>query len=235
MGTNSGYTVNEDGSVTRVNRGSSGNNSNNSSNGSQGNRGCIWGIIIVAIIIAIILFAKNSGTSTSSNELSDSVEVVEVVEEVMEPVSDTVAAVKTFPKSSLSDVCTRQRMDETYAGYMLVPNFLSNHSLDDDGWMVYSGTNGAYLTSVIIDYDGSAYQFISQLSNGLNSTYSTHKSDWAVDSGIYGNQIYYMKAVKSGGRIFCAAFFVPRGDKPNAQLYTRLTEKIFNSSNFPTW
>lgn len=232
MGTNSGYTVNEDGSVTRVNRGPSGNNPNNSSNEPSGSRGCIWGIIIVTIIIAIIFFTNNNGSSTSSPELTDS---VEVVEEVVEPVYDTVATIRTFPKSSLSDVCSRQRMDETYGGYMLVPNFLSNRSLDDDGWMVYSGTSGAYLTSVIIDYDGSAYQFISQLSNGLNSTYSTHKADWAVDSGHYGNQIYYMKAVKSGGRIYCAAFFVPRGDKPNAKLYTRLTEKIFNSSNFPIW
>ena len=235
MGTDSGYTVNEDGSVSRVNRGSSGNNSNNSSNGTSGNGGCIWGIIIVAIIIAIILLMKNNGTSTSSPEKTDTVEVVEVGEEVVEPVYNTVATVRTFPKSSLSDVCSRQRMDETYGGYILVPHFLSNRSLDEDGWIVYSGSNGAYLTSVIIDYDGSAYQFISQLSNGLNSTYSTHKTDWAVDSGFYGNQIYYMKAVKSGGRIYCAAFFVPRGDKQNAKLYTRLTEKIFNSTNFPLW
>lgn len=178
---------------------------------------------------------KNDGTSTSSPQLTDSVEVIEIVEEVVEPVYDTVAAVRTFQKSSLSDVCSRQRMDETYSGYMLVPNFLSNRSIDDDGWVVYSATNGAYLTSVVIDYNGSAYQFISQLSNGLNSTYSTHKADWSVDSGLYGNQIYYMKAVKSGGRIYCAAFFVPRGDKSNAKLYTRLTEKIFNSSNFPLW
>ena len=235
MGTESGYTVNEDGSVTRVKREPSGNNSNNSPNGSSGNGGCIWGIIIAIIIIAIIFYMKNDGTSTSSPQLTDSVEVVEIVEEVVVPAYDTVAAVRTFPKSSLSDVCSRQRMDETYSGYMLVPNFLSNRSIDDDGWMVYSATNGVYLTSLIIDYEGSAYQFISQLSNGLNSTYSTHKADWAVDSGLYGNQIYYMKAVKSGGRIYCAAFFVPKGDKPNAKLYTRLTEKIFNSSNFPLW
>lgn len=234
MGNNTEYKVNDDGSVTKI--GNGGNNSGNKpSNNSSGNGGCIWGIIIAAIIIAIIFYMKNDGTSTSSPQLTDSAEVVEIVEEVVEPVYDTVAAVRTFQKSSLSDVCSRQRMDETYSGYMLVPIFLSNRSIDDDGWMVYSATNGAYLTSLIIDYEGSAYQFISQLSNGLNSTYSTHKADWAVDSGLYGNQIYYMKAVKSGGRIYCAAFFVPRGDKPNAKLYTRLTEKIFNSSNFPLW
>lgn len=238
MNTKAGYKVNEDGSVTRIDCG----NTNNSNNGkspqnknSYGNGGCLWGIIIAVSVILATIFIKIGNANSQSYKETDSVEVVEVVEEIVEPVYDTVAAVRTFPKSSLSDVCSRQRMDETYNGYMLVPNFLSNRSIDDDGWMVYSGTNGAYLTSVVIDYDGSAYQFISQLSNGLNSTYSTHKADWAVDSGLYGNQIYYMKAVKSGSRIYCAAFFVPRGDKPNAKLYTRLTEKIFNSSNFPLW
>ncbi|MDE6431249.1 MAG: hypothetical protein K2K65_08790, partial [Duncaniella sp.] len=181
------------------------------------------------------IFINMIEDNSKSSKEPGIVTVEEVEVEEVEASYDTVTIVRTFPKSSLSDVCSRQRMDKTYHGYMLVPNFLSNHTLDEDGWMVYSGTNGVYMTSVIMDYDGSAYQFISQLSNKLNSTYSAHNTDWAVDSGLYGNQIYYIKAVKSGGRLYCAAFFVPRGDKPNARLYKILTEKIFNPSNFPTW
>lgn len=233
MSTKAGYKVNEDGSVTRINSDNPQNSQRPQNDNSSGNGGCVWGIIIAALIISIILFMKNNETSASLEE-TDSIEV-EVIEEVTEPVYNTVESVRTFPKSTLSDICSIQRMDETYTGYMLVPNFLSNSSLDEDGWMVYSGSNGAYMTSIIIDYDGSAYQFISQLSNGLNSTYSAHKANWAVDSGIYDDQIYYMKAVKSGTRMYCAAFFVPRGDKPNAKLYVRLTEKIFDPANFPIW
>lgn len=234
MNAKAGYRVNEDGSVTRIDVGNSDGN-NSPKNNSSGNGGCLWGVIIAVLIIVAVFYLKNSSSNSPKNDSTDSVEVVEVTEEIVSPVYDTIATVNTFPKTSLSDGCTLKRMDDTYSGWMLVPNFLSNHRIDEDGWMVYSSNNGSYLTSVILDYDGSAYQFISQLSNGLNSTYSTHKANWAVDSGLYGNQIYYMKAVKSGDRIYCAAFFVLRGDKPNAKLYTRLTERIFNSSNFPIW
>lgn len=232
MGNSTGYRVNDDGSITKVNCGTGGDN-RKPSNNSSGNGGRIWGVIIaIAIIVTVILFKTNSASLQYQLD-NDSIALVEeVVEEV---VVDSVVSINTFPKSSLSDQCSRRRLDETYSGFMLVPNFLSHSKVDDDGWMVYYADNGSYLTSVVLDYDGSAYQFISQLANEMNSTYSTHKEDWAVDSGLYGNQIYYMKAVKSGGKIYCAAFFVPRGDKPNAKLYTRLTEKIFSSTNFPLW
>lgn len=234
MNAKAGYRVNEDGSVTRIDVGNSDGN-NSPKNNSSGNGGCLWGVIIAVLIIVAVFYLKNSSSNSPKNDSTDSVEVVEVTEEIVSPVYDTIATVNTFPKSSLSDQCSRRRLDETYSGYMLVPNFLSHSKVDDDGWMVYYADNGSYLTSVVLDYDGSAYQFISQLVNEMNSTYSTHKEDWAVDSGLYGTQIYYMKAVKSGGKIYCAAFFVPRGDKPNAKLYTRLTEKIFSSTNFPLW
>lgn len=187
-------------------------------------------IIAIVIIISVIVIKSNSSPTQNVIEEDSIVAVEEVVGEI---ITDSVTPIKTFPKSSFNDQCTRRSMDNVYTGYMLVPSFLRHTKVDDDGWTVHYADNGAYLASVIIDYDGSAYQYISQIANGMNSTYSSHRDDWAVDYGLYGSQIYYMKAVKSGGRIYCAAFFVPRGDKPNAKLYTRLTEKIFNSTNFP--
>ena len=232
MGNSSGYKVNDDGSVTKIGD-KNNNNGNKPSNNSSGNGGCIWGIIIAIVIIVLVTVIKSN--SSPAQNVSDEDTIVAVEEVVEEIIADSVASIKTFPKSSFNDQCTRRSMDNVYAGYMLVPSFLTHTKVDEDGWTLYYADNGAYLTSVIMDYDGSAYQYISQIANGMTSTYSTHKDDWAVDSGFYGTQIYYMKAVKSGGRIYCAAFFVPRGDKPNAKLYTRLTEKIFNSNNFPLW
>lgn len=234
MGVNSGYKVNEDGSVTRVTRNDSSGYPNQTPNRkSNNNGGCIWGGIIAFIVIAIVFVIKQNTSNSSYSPEVDSIIKVDTV--VADEEATSTPNITTFPKSALSDVCTRRRMDDKYNGYMLIPNFLNHSNIDEDGWMVYSADNGAYITSVIVDYDGSAHQFIQNLVNGLNSTYSVHKANWAVDSGLYGNQIYYIKSVKEGGRIYCAAFFVPKGDKPNAKLYTRLTEKIFSSSNFPTW
>lgn len=83
MATNSGYRVNEDGSVTKINGGGS-NNGNNNSGGSSGNSGCVW-IIIIAIVIGVIIAISNSGSSDVS-DYSDTVVAVEeeaVVEEII--------------------------------------------------------------------------------------------------------------------------------------------------------
>lgn len=198
MGNNTGYRVNDDGSVTIVRSESHGDN-HNPSNNSSGNGGCIWGVIIAVVVIVCVFLFKFNNVSSQYEFANDTIAVVEeVVEEAV--VIDSVVSVSTFPKSSFSDQCSRRRLDGTYSGYMLVPNFLSHSKVDDDGWMVYYADNGSYLTTVVLDYDGSAYQFIYQLANEMNSTYSTHKDDWSVDSGLYGSQIYYMKAVKSGGK-----------------------------------
>lgn len=91
MGNSSGYKVNDDGSVTRIDGGgsnSSGSNKpNNSSGGSSDNSGCIWGVIIavvIAVIIGIIIAISNSGSSDSSASDYDTVEAVDVeaVEEI---------------------------------------------------------------------------------------------------------------------------------------------------------
>lgn len=88
MGTNSGYRVNDDGSVTKIGGGRGGHNTpDNNSGGSSENSGCIW-IIIIAIIIGIIIAISNSDSSDSSDYASDTVETVveeAVVEEVYTP------------------------------------------------------------------------------------------------------------------------------------------------------
>lgn len=89
---NSGYRVNEDGSVTKINSSGSNNNSNNSG-GSSDNSGCVW-FIIIAVVIGIIVAIANSN-SGSSNEAYDDTAVVEEVVAVEEPVEEVVAIPST--------------------------------------------------------------------------------------------------------------------------------------------
>ncbi len=94
MSNNSGYRVNEDGSVTKINSGGSsrGNSGGNNSGGSSDNGGCIW-FIIIAVIIGIVVAISHSGSSDSDNYIADSavveddiaVEEVVAVEEVYTP------------------------------------------------------------------------------------------------------------------------------------------------------
>ena len=79
MAYNSGYKVNEDGSVTRTNSGGTGNNSGNNSGGSSDNSGCGW-FIGIAVLIGIIFYTVKSNDD-SDNEVSQ-VDTVETVEEV---------------------------------------------------------------------------------------------------------------------------------------------------------
>lgn len=89
---NSGYRVNEDGSVTKINSSGSSNNSNNSG-GSSDNSGCIW-YIIIAVVIGIIMAIANSNSGSSDQTYDDTV-VVEAVEVVEEPVEEVVAVPST--------------------------------------------------------------------------------------------------------------------------------------------
>ena len=88
---NSGYRVNEDGSVTKINSG--GSNNTNNSGGSSDNSGCIW-FIIIAVVIGIIVAIANSN-SGSSNQTYDDTSVVEEVVVVEEPVEEIVVAPST--------------------------------------------------------------------------------------------------------------------------------------------
>lgn len=234
---NGGYRVNDDGTVTRIsgNNNSSNNSGNQNPNNNSGNdsNGCLW-FIVIAVIIAIISFIKSANDSNNQIAQSDTSEVVE--EAVEQPSFDNYNYNSNSSyQPAYSDACTLRRMDQTFNGYMLIPNFLTNYSVDENGWIIYSNNKGAYITSAIFEYYGTAYQYISGLSQGLNSLYSAHKDNWAVDSGLFENQIYYMKAVKLNDKIYCAIFVVPRGDKPNENLYQNLTKDIFKKSNFPTW
>lgn len=77
MGTNSGYRVNEDGSVTRLNSDSDRNQTNKNSNGgSSNNNGCVWWFIVAIIVIFIIILSNvDSKDSTDSTYVTDQVEV----------------------------------------------------------------------------------------------------------------------------------------------------------------
>lgn len=251
------YKVNDDGSVTRKDGDGNNNNGNkkpNKTSGGGGNNGCrnififcflvyiIFSVLSGIVGIGIGIFDRHNANDTTAYANDTTAYAYDTIEYVKDTIVyagqaavDRVVPSSTQPKSSLSDQCSRRRMDAAYTAYMLVPDFLSNSDVDDDGWMVYYDDNGSHIHSTVSCYDGSAYQFMSYLTQRMNGTYSAHKENWAVESGIYDNQYYYMKAVKSGDKIYFAAFFVPEDDKTNGKLYTSLTKKIFNSSNFPLW
>lgn len=82
---NTGYKVNEDGSVTKINSSGSSNGSrnNNNSGGSSDNSGCGW-IIGIAVVIGIIFGIVKSNESSNKDVLDvDSVEAVEEVPAVV--------------------------------------------------------------------------------------------------------------------------------------------------------
>ena len=236
------YSVNNDGSVTRKGTGYSGNNDPSGDNrtpegnnqSSNNNSGCFWIVFIIGIVIGFIaVLAKGcSGSSYSSNE-NDSINDIEIIEI---PVSEYSAPAQSSLQNSsqiISDNCSWRRMDNDFNGYILVPDFCKYSSIDNNGWLKYYADNGSYIISTILEYEGSAYEVIDLISKGTKITYSAEKSNWAVKSGFSGDYIYYMKAIKYGNRIYTASFYVPKNDKTNSLVYTRLTERIFNSSNFP--
>ena len=81
MATNSGYRVNEDGSVTKINGDGSNNSNNNNSGGSSGNNGCVWFVIIAIVVGAIVAISKSG--SSDSYDYSDTDTVVAVEDEVV--------------------------------------------------------------------------------------------------------------------------------------------------------
>lgn len=105
MSNNSGYRVNEDGSVTKINSGGSsgGNNGENNSRGSSNNGGCIW-FIVIAVIIGTIVAISNSGLSDSDNYVADSAVVEEVVVEEVVPVVEVYTPSTTYLNVSDDDI-----------------------------------------------------------------------------------------------------------------------------------
>lgn len=105
MSNNSGYRVNEDGSVTKINSGgfSGGNNGGNNSGGSSDNGGCIW-FIIIAVVIGIIVAISNSGSSDSDNYVVDSAVVEEVVVEEAVPAVEVYTPSTTYLNVSDDDI-----------------------------------------------------------------------------------------------------------------------------------
>lgn len=103
MSSNSGYRVNEDGSVTRISGGGSSNNSNNSSNGSSGNGGCIWGVIIAIAIIVIVAIVK-SNSSGSDYTYDDTIAAEEFLAEEVVVEEVAVAPSTTYLRVSDDDI-----------------------------------------------------------------------------------------------------------------------------------
>lgn len=70
-----GYTINEDGSVTRdrvPNPRNTSNSNNNRNGGNEDNNGCLWGIVIAIIIGINAVVNSNRSTSNSVYEVADS-------------------------------------------------------------------------------------------------------------------------------------------------------------------
>lgn len=104
MSSNSGYRVNEDGSVTRISGNGSSNNSNNTSNGSSGNGGCIWGVIIAIAIIVIVILVKFNSSGSYEYDYDDTIAVEEAVEKEVVAVEEVVTPSTTYLRVSDDDI-----------------------------------------------------------------------------------------------------------------------------------
>lgn len=173
MSNNSGYRVNEDGSVTKINSGgSSGENSGgNNSGGSSDNGGCIW-FIIIAVIIGIIVAISNSGSSDSDNYAADSAVVEEVVaaEEVV-----AVEEVYTTPSATYLNVSD----DDIYM------------SADGGSTDITVSSDGDWY----IDVDAANWGHLTKYSNSVtlrvdrNNSTSSRTDYFVIKSGNYTRRI----------------------------------------------
>lgn len=93
MGTNSGYRVNDDGSVTRIDSSTNScQGNNNSGGGSSNNNGCVWWTIVAIIAVLIIVFSNIN--SSDQTDVSDSVDSVEIDNPIVVEETDAVATVE---------------------------------------------------------------------------------------------------------------------------------------------
>lgn len=95
-----GYTINEDGSVTRdrvPNSRNTSNSNNNRSGGNEDNNGCLWGVVIAIIIGIIAVVNSNRSTSNIVYEVADS-----TVCDTVEYYADTAATDYSCNNSYLS-------------------------------------------------------------------------------------------------------------------------------------
>lgn len=93
MGTNSGYRVNDDGSVTRIDSSTNScQGNNNSGGGSSNNNGCVWWTIVAIIAVLIIVFSNIN--SSDQTDVSDSVDTIEIDNPIVVEETDAVATVE---------------------------------------------------------------------------------------------------------------------------------------------
>lgn len=171
MSNNSGYRVNEDGSVTKINSGGSsgGNNGGNNSGGSSDNGGCIW-FIIIAVVIGIIVAISNSGSSDSDNYVADSVAVEEVAVEEVVPAVEVYTPLTTYLNVSDDDI------------YMSADGGSKDISVSTDGdWY--------------IDVDAANWGHLTKYSNSVtvrvdrNTSTSSRTDYFVIKSGNYTRRI----------------------------------------------
>lgn len=172
MSNNSGYRVNEDGSVTKINSGGSsgGNSGGNNSGGSSDNGGCIW-FIIIAVVIGIIVAISNSGSSHSDNYVADSAVVEEVVAvEEVAAVEEVYTPSATYLNVSDDDI------------YMSADGGSTDITVSSDGdWY--------------IDVDAANWGHLTKYSNSItlrvdrNNSTSSRTDYFVIKSGNYTRRI----------------------------------------------
>ncbi len=171
MSNNSGYRVNEDGSVTKINSGGSsgGNSGGNNSGGSSDNGGCIW-FIIIAVVIGIIVAISNSGSSDSDNYVADSAVVEEVVVEEVVPTEEVYTPSTSYLNVSDDDI------------YMSAEGGSTDISVSSDGdWY--------------IDVDAANWGHLTKYSNSVtlrvdrNTSTSSRTDYFVIKSGNYTRRI----------------------------------------------
>lgn len=171
MSNNSGYRVNEDGSVTKINFGGSsgGNNGGNNSGGSSDNGGCIW-FIIITVVIGIIVAISNSGSSDSDNFVVDSAVVEEVVVEEVVPAVEVCTPSTTYLNVSDDDI------------YVSADGSSKDISVSTDGdWY--------------IDVDAANWGHLTKYSNSVtvrvdrNTSTSSRTDYFVIKSGNYTRRI----------------------------------------------
>lgn len=137
MGDSSGYRVNDDGSVTRIDSGPNGyQRNNNPGGGSSNNMGCFWPFIIAIIAIFIIVLSNID----SSESEADSLETIDPVEIDVPDIPVETLAVETLSA------------DTTIAiDYTHVTTYLS---VSDDN--IYIDADGGY-TEIEVSTDGEWY------------------------------------------------------------------------------
>lgn len=177
MDTNSGYRVNDDGSVTRIDSSTNScQGNNNSGGGSSNNNGCVWWTIVAIIAVLIIVFSNIN--SSDQTDVSDSVDSVEIDNPIVVEETDAVATVE------LDD-------DPPEATYLSVSNDEIYIDADGESTEIEVSTDGEWY----IDVDVAGWGHLTKYSNSLtlridpNPSSSSRTDYFIIKSGDYTKRI----------------------------------------------